>query len=102
MNQDKNCFQKLLDIQHDDMITDFISSSEYFTKYFIMDSVYKNRILKTGMPRNEFLIRNKNNGNFINLKRKNIEGLEKAIFLSFMHLHGVMMVAYMSFLTLIK
>ncbi len=81
LNQDKNCFQKLLDIQHDDMITDFISSSEYFTKYFIMDSVYKNRILKTGMPRNEFLIRNKNNGNFINLKRKNIEGVGEGNFL---------------------
>ncbi|KOP33957.1 hypothetical protein AFK69_06935, partial [Xenorhabdus sp. GDc328] len=47
LNQDKNALQRLLDNEHDRTITDFISNSQYFTDYFIRDSVYKNNILNT-------------------------------------------------------
>jgi len=57
---------------HDDMITDFVSSSQYFTDFFIKDSVYMNNILNTGMPRNEFLLENKNNERFINEIKQSI------------------------------
>lgn len=59
LNKDKTKLQIMLDNQHDKMITDFLSTSEYFTKYFIKDSVYSGRILNLGMPRNEYLLKNK-------------------------------------------
>lgn len=61
LNEEKTKLQIVLDNQHDRMITDFLSTSEYFTKYFIKDSVYSGKILNFGMPRNEFLLRNKCN-----------------------------------------
>lgn len=61
LNEDKTKLQIILDSQHDNMITDFLSTSEYFTKYFIKDSVYSGKILNFGMPRNEFLLKNKFN-----------------------------------------
>ncbi|MGE6979868.1 CDP-glycerol glycerophosphotransferase family protein [Kluyvera intermedia] len=57
----KKYFQRILDRQHDDMITDFISSSKYFSDYFISDLSYRNNILPIGMPRNSFLINEKDN-----------------------------------------
>lgn len=61
LNKDKTKLQIMLDNQHDKMITDFLSTSEYFTKYFIKDSTYSGRILNFGMPRNEYLLKNKSN-----------------------------------------
>lgn len=61
LNKDKTKLQIVLDNQHDKMITDFLSTSEYFTKYFIKDSTYSGRILNFGMPRNEYLLKNKSN-----------------------------------------
>ncbi|WGE65245.1 CDP-glycerol glycerophosphotransferase family protein [Actinobacillus equuli] len=58
---DKNFFQYLLNRQHDDMVTDFISSSQYFTDYFIRDLSYKNNILNIGMPRNSFILKHNDN-----------------------------------------
>lgn len=57
----KNYFQRHLDHQHDNLITDFISSSQYFSDYFIQDLNYRNNILSIGMPRNSFLLKEKNN-----------------------------------------
>lgn len=61
LNENKTKVQAILDAQHDNMITDFLSTSEYFTKYFIKDSVYSGRILNFGMPRNEYLVKNSSN-----------------------------------------
>lgn len=60
-SMNKKYFQRILDRQHDSMITDFISSSKYFTDYFIGDLNYHNNILSIGMPRNSFLLKEKDN-----------------------------------------
>ncbi|BFQ93506.1 CDP-glycerol glycerophosphotransferase family protein [Gallibacterium anatis] len=71
INQSNTFCKKILDRQHDDMITDFLSTSEYFTKYFINDSVYKGNILNIGMPRNSFLLKNSSNTSLVHdLKNK--------------------------------
>lgn len=56
---DRNFFQNLLNRQHDRLITDFISSSQYSTKYVIGDFLFNNTVLEIGMPRNAFLLKNK-------------------------------------------
>lgn len=80
INVERNVFLKILDHQHDKMITDFISSSKYFTEYFIHDSVYNGNILNTGMPRNEYLIRNKSNKELLLEIRKKIADVKEEQF----------------------
>lgn len=65
LNEKRTKIQVILDTQHDNMITDFLSTSEYFTKYFIKDSVYSGKILQFGMPRNEYLLKNLYNNKVI-------------------------------------
>lgn len=69
----KNYFQRRLDHQHDNLITDFISSSQYFTDYFINDQNYSHNILPIGMPRNSFLLKERGNEELQQQIKKNID-----------------------------
>lgn len=69
----KSFFEKLLEECHGKLISDFISSSKVFSDNVIKDFNYKGDILQIGMPRNSFLLKEKDNELIKEKLKRNID-----------------------------